>query len=298
MPGREDELAAHYDDARDHLVRVAYAVLGSRAEAEDVVADCWLRLVEADRREPVRDVTAWGTVAVARAALDVLRSARKRREVYPGEWLPEPVLAPLSSQSVEDRITLDETVRYAVLVVLESLSPAERVSFVLHDVFGMGFGDIGSLVGRSPAAARQLASRARSHVAARAPRFEVERREHDRVFTAFLDAASGGDLAGLLAVLDPAVVLTADGGGVVTAARRPVIGADRVGRFVLGTIRKVSGRSEIRRTLVNGELGLAILDEGEVRTVVAVTTSGGRIARLDFVRAPDKLRAAQRQLAP
>lgn len=296
MPEREDELAAAYDGARDHLVRVAYAVLGSRAEAEDVVADCWLRLVEADRREPVRDVTAWGTVAVARAALDVLRSARRRREVYPGEWLPEPVLAPLPASSVEDRVSLDETVRYAVLVVLESLSPAERVSFVLHDLFGMEFAEIGSLVGRTPAAARQLASRARGHVRERAPRFDVERREHDRVFASFLDAASGGDLATLLTHLDPSVVLTADGGGVVTAARRPVVGADRVGRFVLGTLAKVADDSEVRLVLVNGEPGVALLAGGQVHTVVAVTTAGGLVTRLDFVRAPDKLRSAQRQL--
>lgn len=289
MDQHEQELATQFAAARGHLIRIAYAVLGSHAEAEDVVADCWMRLVEADRREAVRDVTGWGTVAVARAALDVLRSARRRREIYPGEWLPEPVLEPLATTPVEDRVTLDETVRYAVLVVLESLSPAERVSFVLHDLFGLEFTEIAELVGRTPAAARQLASRARAHIQTRAPRFEIGQREHDEVVESFVAASSGGDLAALVALLDPRVVLSVDGGGVVSAARRPVVGPDRVARFLLGTFARLTHQDEVRRVRVNGELGLALAKGGRVHTVLAVTCASRGIHRIDLVRAPGKL---------
>ncbi|WP_278256392.1 sigma-70 family RNA polymerase sigma factor [Nocardioides convexus] len=151
MADRQAELAEQYDALRPRMVRVAYAILGSRAEAEDVVADCWTRLVEADRRDPVRDLTGWLTVAVARAATDVLRSARVRREEYVGPWLPEPFVV----ADPADRVTLDETVGYALLVVLESLTPAERTAFVLHDVFGLGFPEVATVVGRTPAAVRQ-----------------------------------------------------------------------------------------------------------------------------------------------
>lgn len=301
MRSREEELARQYNEARGHLIRVAYAVLGSQAEAEDAVADTWLKLVDADLRDPVRDVAAWATVAVARASLDLLRSARKRREVYPGEWLPEPVLALTvdgsAARSVEDRVTLDESVSYALLVVLETLSPAERVSFVLHDVFGVEFTEIARLVGRTPSAARQLASRARAHLRAESPRFGVRADEHERVFAAFLTAATGGDLAALVAHLDPSVVLTADGGGVVSAARNPVGGSDRVARFLLGTFARLRADPDghsVRPVLVNGELGLALLTRGTVHTVVALTTVGDKVTRIDLVRAPEKLRSARR----
>lgn len=285
-----EHLAPAYDAARPRLVRVAYAVLGSHAEAEDVVADCWLRLVEADRREPVRDVLGWATVAVSRAALDVLRSARVRREAYVGPWLPEPLVRAASAEpDPADRVTLDESVRYALLVVLEQLSPAERTAWVLHDLFGMPFGEVATAVGRTPDAVRQLASRARRHVAAGTPRVDVDRAAHDRVVGAFAAAAVGGDLTALVRTLDPDVVLTSDGGGVVSAARRPVLGADRVGRFLLGTFaRGENARVEV--VTVNGATGFAVLDpDGRVTTVASLTVDGDRIARVDLVRAPGKL---------
>lgn len=283
-------LAEEYDAARPRLVRVAYAILGSHAEAEDVVADCWLRLEEADRREAVRDVLGWATVAVSRAALDVLRSARVRREAYVGPWLPEPlVTAAAPDPDPLDRVTLDESVRYALLVVLEQLSPAERTAWVLHDLFGMPFGEVATAVGRTPDAVRQLASRARRHVAAGTPRVDVDRDAHDRVVGAFAVAAAGGDLAALVRTLDPDVVLTSDGGGVVSAARRPVLGADRVGRFLLGTF----GRGENARVevvAVNGATGFAVVGpDGVVTTVASLTVDGERVVRVDLVRAPDKL---------
>ncbi|HTW14637.1 MAG TPA: RNA polymerase sigma factor SigJ [Nocardioides sp.] len=287
-----DRLAEEYDAARPRLVRVAYAILGSHAEAEDVVADCWLRLVEADRRDPVRDVLGWSTVAVSRAALDVLRSARVRREEYVGPWLPEPIVtAPAAQADPAERVTLDESVRYALLVVLEQLSPAERTAWVLHDLFGMPFPEVATAVGRTPDAVRQLASRARRHVADRTPRVDVDRPAHDRVVAAFAAAAAGGDLDALMRTLDPEIVLTGDGGGVVNSARRPVYGPDRVGRFVLGVLRRTAagtGRSVVVE--VNGATGFAVVeDDGRVSAVLSLTVDDDRVTRVDIVRAPDKL---------
>jgi RNA polymerase sigma-70 factor (ECF subfamily) len=283
---REDALAEAYLEARPRLVRVAYAILGSRAEAEDVVSDCWLRLVTADRREPVDDVLAWSTVTVARAALDVLRSARVRREAYVGPWLPEP---DLGTPDPADRVTLDDSVRYALLVALEQLSPAERTAWVLHDLFEVPFGEVAAAVGRTPAAVRQLASRARRHVATGTPRVDVDPAEHDEVVAAFVAAASGGDLAALVRTLDPDVVLTSDGGGVVSAARRPVLGDDRVARFVLGLAGRLEG--DVVATDVNGRTGLAFVTDGRLTAVMALTVADGRVCRVDIVVAPDKLRS-------
>lgn len=282
-----NDLAAAYDAERARLVRVAYAILGSHVEAEDVVADCWLRLVAADGREPVRDVAAWATVTVARAALDVLRSARVRRETYVGPWLPEPVVGPL-----EDRVSLDDSVRYALLVALERLTPAERTAWVLHDIFEVPFPEVAAAVGRTPAAVRQLATRARQHVAAGTPRTTVDPRTHDRVVGAFLGAAAGGDLAGLVRLLDPSVVLTSDGGGVVNAARRPVLGPDRVARFMAGVARR-PGTVEVVE--VNGRTGVAFYDGERLHSVLSFTVDGELIIRIDIVLAPDKLRPVRRQ---
>jgi RNA polymerase sigma-70 factor (ECF subfamily) len=280
-----EELAARFEEHRPRLVRVAYAILGSRAEAEDVVAETWLRLVAADAREGVRDVLGWSTVAVSRAAVDVLRSARVRREAYVGPWLPEP---DVQEPDPADRVTLDDTVRYALLVVLEQLSPAERTAWVLHDLFGMPFDDVARAVGRTPGAVRQLASRARRRVVDGTPRVEVDRDTHDRVVTAFVTAAAGGDLAGLVSLLDPDVVLTSDGGGVVNAARRPVHGPDRVARFMAGVSRK-NGAAAFVPALVNGRLGLVGLVDGRRRFVVSLTVDDGLVSRVDIVVAPAKL---------
>lgn len=278
-----DELAAAYSAIRPRLVGIAYAVLGTRAEAEDVVSDCWLRLAEADAREPVRDVEGWAVVAVSRRALDVLRSARVRRESYVGPWLPEPIV-----DDPADRVSLDERVSFALMVVLETLTPAERTAWVLHELFGMPFPEIATVVGRSPAAVRQLASRARAHVAAGAPRLDVDAADHRRTVDAFLAAAEGGDLAGLLAVLDPDVVLTSDGGGIATAARRPVLGADRVARVLLGVAHRQPVRH--RHVTVNGQPGFATTDpDGRLLAVCALTVGAGRVLRVDLVMTPAKL---------
>ena len=301
--GGADRLAEEFSQARPRLVRVAYAILGSHAEAEDVVADCWLRLVAADGQEPVRDVESWAVVAVSRLALDVLRSARVRREQYVGPWLPEPVVAgaagPAGVAGADDatrfggdpaeKVTLDDEVSYALLVVLETLTPPERTAFVLHDLFGVPFGEVAAVVGRSPEAVRQLASRARRHVRSRSAWSPVDAAEHRRVVSAFSTAVLTGDLAALVGVLDPEVVLVSDGGGVVTSARKPVLGADRVARFLLGTLAKAQPGDMVDRVAVNGAPGFAIYQQGELVTVVSVTVAAGRVTRLDLVRAPDKL---------
>ena len=302
---RQEALAAAYTAARPRLVRVAYAVLGVHAEAEDVVSEVWLRLADADAREPVLDVDSWATVAVARRALDVLRSARVRRESYVGSWLPEPIIGPVRRPTGDprlvspgaavdaadpaDRMTLDETVSFALLVVLETLTPAERTAWVLHDLFGLPFPEVAAAVGRTPAAVRQLAARARRHITASAPRIDVDADEHQAVVNAFLRAASAGDLPGLLAVLDPDVTATSDGGGQVSAARRPVRGADKVARFILGLATKIRSDQRIEVVTVNGAPGFALLDRDRPVATATFTAHRGRIRRLDFVLAPDKL---------
>jgi RNA polymerase sigma-70 factor (ECF subfamily) len=282
-----DLLAAAFSQARPRLVRVAYAIIGSHSEAEDVVADCWFRLVAADKDEPVRDVEAWAVVAVSRMALDVLRSARVRRECYVGPWLPEPVVEAAADPA--DKVTLADEVGYAILVVMETLSPAERTAFVLHDLFGVTFDEVAAIVGRAPAAVRQLASRARRHVRGQSPWPSTDAAEHRRVVEAFASAATSGDLAALIRVLDPDVVLVSDGGGLVTSARKPVFGADRVARFLLGVLAKEQPGDVIDRVAVNGALGFAVYQQGELVTIVSVTAAAGRVTRLDLVRAPGKL---------
>ncbi|WP_033438916.1 RNA polymerase sigma factor SigJ [Saccharothrix sp. NRRL B-16314] len=287
MTDRVAELAAEYTRIRPRLVGVAYSLVGTLAEAQDVVSDCWLRLTVADGHDPVRDVEAWAVVAVARRAVDVLRSARVQREEYVGPWLPEPLVG-LAADPAE-QVTLDDTVSFALMVVLETLTPAERTTWVLHEVFGMPFPEIAAVVGRSPAAVRQLAVRARAHVAAGAPRVEVESAEHRRAVDAFVRAVGQGDLRGLLAVLDPDVLLTTDGGGMLGVARRPVLGADRVGRFLVGVRRKMAAGERIAALAVNGGPGFAVLTGNATRFVCAFTVHGGLIKRVDFVVAPAKL---------
>ncbi|MER5649857.1 RNA polymerase sigma factor SigJ [Streptosporangium sp. NPDC002524] len=293
----DEALAAEFGAIRPRLVGVAYGLLGSVDEAEDVVQDAWFRLFRlggAERSE-IGDVTGWLVVTVSRLALDVLRSARVRREEYVGPWLPEPVVG---EGDPADRVTLDESMSLAMLVVLESLSPAERTSFVLHDVFGLPFEEVARAVGRSAAACRQLAARARGHVAARAPRFEVDEAEHRRVVEAFARIVrdgtgdGGGDIGALTALLDPDVVLRSDGGGVVGAARRPVRGSDRVGRFVLGVARKYGGTGRLTVTTVNGRAGLLWARNGGL-AVYALTVSESRITGIDIVMNPEKLRSVR-----
>ena len=279
--------AQRFARARPRLLRLAYSQLGDLGEAEDVVQEAWLRL-ERTGAESIKDLDAWLTTVVGRLALDTLRSARARREEYVGPWLPEPVVSS-GAEDPADRVTLDESVSYALLALLEQLSPAERTAFVLHDVFDMPFGDVAEVVGRTPEAVRQLASRARRHVARQRPRFEASADEHDRAVRAFAHAVQEGDLDGLVAVLDPDVVWTSDGGGRAIAARKPLRGAARVARAWVALRRRAIGRTATPIEL-NGRLGLLLAGADGDRSVLSFVVDGGRIARIDVVRNPEKLR--------
>jgi RNA polymerase sigma-70 factor (ECF subfamily) len=279
-------VAERFARARPRLLRLAYAELGDLGEAEDVVQEAWLRL-ERVGGDAIDDLDAWLTTVVGRLALDTLRSARVRREAYVGPWLPEPVVADAGGDPAQ-RVTLDESVSYALLALLEQLSPAERTAFVLHDVFDVPFGEVAEVVGRTPEAVRQLASRARRHVAGHRPRFQASRDEHDRAVRAFAQAVSEGDLDGLVAVLDPDVVWTSDGGGRAIAARKPIRGAARVARAWIRLRRRaVAPAAPI---LVNGRLGLLIPSRDGDRAVLSFAVGGGRVTRIDAVRNPEKLR--------
>jgi RNA polymerase sigma-70 factor, ECF subfamily len=279
------ELAEH---ERRRLFGVAYRMLGTVADAEDAVQETFLRWEQADRAA-IGNPPGWLTTVLTRHCLDQLRSARARRETYVGPWLPEPLVEDDAVTDPAERVALDESVSLAMLVVLETLSPAERAVFVLHDVFGMEFEDLAGVVGRTPAACRQLASRARRHVEERRPRFEPDAAEQRRVVAAFLEASAKGDLEALLPLLDPSVVLRADGGGRVRAAGKPVHGPERVAGVLLAGSRWYPGMAG-RLVAVNGGTGALMTRGGEVLGVVGVTVAGGRITEIDLVANPDKLR--------
>ncbi|HZU40489.1 MAG TPA: sigma-70 family RNA polymerase sigma factor [Solirubrobacteraceae bacterium] len=285
MAARES-LSEAFEAHRAYLVRLAYGTLGSLSEAEDVVQDAWLRLQRVERPEEIENLRAWLTRVVGRLALDTLRSARHRREQYVGDWLPEPVVEPWREDPA-DQVSLADSVSMALLVVLERLSPAERTAFVLHDVFGVPFEEVGEIVGRAPAAVRQLASRARRHVEDERPRYPSSARDHRRVVEAFTQACLEGDLDGLVATLDEDVVWRSDGGGKVPAVGRPLRGRDHVARVLLGFARRPPVAGALAR--VGGAPGLVIRDADGVLTVMAFVFSGERVAAIHTVRNPDKL---------
>ncbi|SNS50353.1 RNA polymerase sigma-70 factor, ECF subfamily [Actinomadura meyerae] len=284
-PSTEEWLARAFEADRPRLLRVAYTTTGSLVDAEDCVQEAWLRLRGLDEPDAIRDLTAWLTTTVSRLALDALSSARARRERYVGTWLPEP-LVEVRSHDPADRVTLDESVSMALLVVLERLSPAERTAFVLHDVFGVPFPEIAEVVGRSPAAVRQLASRARRQVESGRPRTPVTAAEQRELIDAFISACEGGDMRELIELLDPDVVLRSDGGGKVATLPRIVQGAARVASALL---HYVHGPLDARPAEVNGAPGLVVRGADDVLTVIAFTMDAGRITAINGVRNPDKL---------
>jgi len=275
----EDAFAQH----RRLLFTVAYEMLGSASDAEDVVQETWLRWDGVDQAE-VRDPRAYLVRIVTRQALNRLRTLARRREDYVGEWLPEPVL---TGPDVATDVELAESLSLAMLTVLETLGPAERAVFVLREVFDLPYDEIAEAVDKAPAAVRQIAHRAREHVAARRPRMEVSPTEQQAVVERFLAAVRGGDLQGLLDVLAPDVVLVADGGGVAQAAPRPLVGADRVARFLMGASR-LEG-IEASTVWINGGPGARIDVEGVLDRAVCVAVEDGRITHLYAIRNPDKL---------
>lgn len=283
------DATATFERLRPRLIGVAYGLLGSVSDAEDVVQEAWLRLERTDT-EAIEDLTGWLVVTTSRLALDVLRSARSRRETYVGPWLPEPVE---TGADPADSVSLDESVSWAMLVVLEALSPAERAAFVLHDVFGLSFDEVGAAVGRAPAACRKLASRARAHLQARQPRFDVDPQAHREVVAAFANATTSGDLVALMRLLDPDAVLTSDGGGVVHAAPIPIRGAVEIARFFAGL--DIAGLElTTRASVVNGTPALLIFERGRISTVLVLGIHAGRIATIDAVRNPKKFHGLHR----
>ncbi|MER6924132.1 RNA polymerase sigma factor SigJ [Streptomyces spiralis] len=282
-PNAADEVAAVFEELRPRLVGVAYSILGTLSEAEDAVQEAWIRL-HGSEVAAIEDLTGWLVTTTSRIALDGLRSARARREAYVGPWLPEPVE---TAPDPADSVSLADSLSWALMVVLETLSPAERAAFVLHDVFGLSFTEVGAALGRSPAACRKLASRARAHVEQRKPRFDVDPQAHQEIVGAFAEAVRTGDMAGLTRLLDPEAVLTTDGGGVVRAVLEPLRGADDIARFFARGARFAPDR-EFRVTRVNGGAALLMIDDGRLSAVVALTISEGRVTRIDAVRNPHK----------
>ncbi len=269
------------------LFDVAYRMTGSVADAEDLVQEAWLRWSGVDPAQ-VDNPRAYLVRTVTNLSLNQLTSARARRETYVGPWLPEPLLTePDSSQEVE----MAESVSMAMLVVLETLSPVERAVFLLHDVFGYSHAEIAGIVDRSEASVRQTAARARAHVAARRPRFDTDDGVRRAAAERFRAACAGGDLAAMMELLAPDVVAWSDGGGKVTAARRPVVGADHVTRWVLGVLSKPGTQGmQVDVCQINGATGLLASIAGQPVGAVSLDLVDGRVAAVRLVLNPDKLR--------
>jgi len=276
--GATDTFVAH----RNLLFTVAYEMTGSATDAEDVLQETWLRWAQVDHDE-VREPRAFLVRITTRLALNRLRTVQRQRETYVGPWLPEPLL---TTPDVAEDVELADSVSFAMLTVLETLLPAERAVFVLREVFDLPYDDIAAALDRSTAAVRQLAHRARSHVEARQPRIEVSVRERDAVVGRFLEAATTGDFGSLLDLLAPDVVLVTDGGGKIRAALRPILGREKVLRFMQGVASPLLA-AELRT--VNGGPALCVLDDGEVHTIVNFLVEDGQVTGLYVVRNPEKL---------
>ena len=283
-----------FEAHRDLMFSLAYRMLGTITDAEDAVQDAWLRW-SAAHREHVADQRAYLARVVVNTALNRLRAARARREAYIGPWLPEPLLTEAGPDPAE-RAELAESVSMAMLVVLESLTPDERAVFVLREVFGFSHAEIGAAVGRPDAAVRQLAHRAREHVQARRPRFDVDWNQQREVTERFLAAAAGGDIEGLVSVLADDVTLLTDGGGKAKAALRPITGAGKVARFMAGIATRpymgigVSAMS-VDAAEINGAPGTLISAGGHPVAVLTMAVADGRITAIQLLANPDKLSA-------
>ncbi|QOR70721.1 RNA polymerase sigma-70 factor [Ruania alkalisoli] len=278
---------------RNLLFTVAYEMLGSAADAEDVLQEAWLRWARVDLAQ-VRDQRAYLVRIVTRQSLNRLRTLARRKESYVGAWLPEPLL---TTPDVAENAELAESVSMALMLVLETLSPTERAVFVLREVFDVGYDEIAAAVEKTPAAVRQIAHRARQHVEARRPRATVSAREARAALESFQAAVMAGDPQRLLDVLAPDVVYMADGGGVKRAALRPIIGAEKVARLLIGGIATSMAGVVVRPVMVNGGPALAIDVDGEFDGVIAFTVENARIAGMYYVRNPAKLSGVEAEVA-
>lgn len=270
---------------RNLLFTVAYEMLGSVADAEDVLQETWLRWVVVDLGQ-VRDERAYLVRITTRQALNRLRTMKRRREAYVGSWLPEPLL---TAPDVAEDVELAESVSMALMLVLETLSPTERAVFVLREAFGIGYDEIAAAVDKTPAAVHQIAHRARRHVEARHPRHVVTQSQTRAALEAFQRALETRDLQCLLDVLAPEVVVISDGGGIKQAAPRPIIGAEKVARFIVGGLAKTDATLTVGPTMVNGSPALVLRVDGELDGVIAVRVEDAHITGLYYVRNPEKL---------
>jgi RNA polymerase sigma factor (sigma-70 family) len=298
-PTRPDAGLSAVMGERRQLINIAYRLLGSLADAEDAVQETYARwyAMSPEQQQAIESPGAWLTTVTSRICLDLLRSARVRRERYTGEWLPEPLPEPaewISGRSggtpadPADRVTLDESVSMAFLVVLESLTPPERVALILHDVFRYPFAEVAGITGRTPAACRQLASSARRRIrAAQAPPAPSARRAG--LVREFKRAWEAQDIGALIGLLDPGATLTADGGGLAIAALHPIEGGEQIARYAADLARR-AGDLALLECMVNGQPGLVARAEGVIVTVFAFDIAGDRITRIWAVRNPDKLR--------
>jgi RNA polymerase sigma factor (sigma-70 family) len=286
--GENDLLAEEFQRNRDRLRAVAYRMLGSISDADDAVQEAWLRLDRSDP-EAIANLPGWLTSVVARVSLDMLRVRRARHEDYVGSWLPEPVVVVDAGETMpEDEALLADSVGLALLVVLDSLAPPERLAFVLYDMFAVPFDEIAKIVGTTPGAARQLASRARRRVRGAAPAEDADVALQRELVDAFLEASREGDFAGLLVALDPDVVFRVDAGGHGPGARDPITGAEAVARQILARGRPFARFA--RPVLVNGRAGVVVAPGGTPMAVVGFTTAGGRIVAIDLITDREKLR--------
>jgi RNA polymerase sigma-70 factor (TIGR02957 family) len=287
--GATEAFVAH----RNLLFTVAYELLGSAADAEDVLQETWLRWVGVDLAE-VRDQRAYLVRITTRQALSRLRTLSRRKESYVGPWLPEPLL---TAPDVAEDVELADSVSMAMLLVLETLTPTERAVFVLREVFDVDYDEIAEAVDKTSAAVRQIAHRARAHVAARRPRGAVSAAETREALEAFRRAVETGDLQGLLDILAPDVVLLGDGGGVKQAVPRPIVGADKVARLMQGGLRRLDATWSVEPAQINGGPALLVRIDGEIDDVVAVRMDDGLITGLYIVRNPEKLSRVQKETA-
>ncbi|MFI0411088.1 sigma-70 family RNA polymerase sigma factor [Actinomadura sp. 3N508] len=279
-------LAVRFEEYRPHLRAVAYRMLGSLSEADDAIQEAWLRLARSDDRE-IDNLGGWLTTVVGRVCLDILRARKRRGEESLEARLPDPVVGREDASDPEQQALLADSVGLALLVVLESLSPAERLAFVLHDMFGLPFEEIAPIVDRTPATAKKLASRARQRVRGAAPPPDPDPAGQRRVVDAFLSAARGGDFDALLSLLDPDVVLRADG-GVLAGGLRVLRGADAVAGQA-ATFQRMATTATTHPALINGLAGLVNTVDGTPISVMSFTVAGGRIAGIDILADPERL---------
>jgi len=273
-----------FNQHRPLLFSVAYRMLGTRADAEDLLQECYLRW-SAAQAEAIESPKAYLVTTMTRLAIDQLRSARVKREEYVGPWLPEPVL----DGQVEEPVELAESLSMAFLLLLERLSPVERAVFLLKEVFDYDYDEIAATVGKSAVHCRQMVARAKKHLKDQRPRFEVAKKEHDAIVQRFLAACGTGDLPGLLSMLKQDIVLYSDGGGKVRSALNPIHGADHVARFFLGVAKKAPPGLSVRLTRINAQPGVVLLLGHEVFSVLVLSIADGVIEEIYAVNNPDKL---------